>query len=373
LIAPRLTCDIFCRVVDNYGDIGVCWRLARQLAAEHDVAVRLVVDDLTVFSHLAPEIDPGLFEQQSLAVSVIAWNDELDLPVPASLVIEAFACELPARYLDRMASRQPVPQWLNLEYLSAEPWVAEHHLLPSPHPVLPLAKYFFFPGFVPGTGGLLREKALLESSVSPDAGDTRQRIFLFAYDQAPVESLMDALSTAANAVSVTLPGDNLKTKLKHWRGFGAKNAWKSAPVLEFDAADFVPQTELDAILRAHDILFVRGEDSFVRAQWAAKPFVWHIYPQAEDAHWIKLNAFLDLYCEGLDIAAAGALREMWRVWNAADDERVADAWTNFLEHLPALHWHAGEWARKLRQMPDLASNLLSFYKKKAKIQGFVDP
>ncbi len=41
-----ITCDIFCAVVDNYGDIGVCWRLARQLAHEHGMTVRLWVDDL---------------------------------------------------------------------------------------------------------------------------------------------------------------------------------------------------------------------------------------------------------------------------------------------------------------------------------------
>ena len=29
----RVTWDIFCSVVDNFGDIGVTWRLARQLVA----------------------------------------------------------------------------------------------------------------------------------------------------------------------------------------------------------------------------------------------------------------------------------------------------------------------------------------------------
>ena len=49
---PSLSWDIFCTVVDNYGDIGVCWRLARQLAAEHGFAVRLWVDDLASFARL---------------------------------------------------------------------------------------------------------------------------------------------------------------------------------------------------------------------------------------------------------------------------------------------------------------------------------
>ena len=36
--------DVFCRVVDNYGDAAVCWRLARQLADEHGARVRLWID-----------------------------------------------------------------------------------------------------------------------------------------------------------------------------------------------------------------------------------------------------------------------------------------------------------------------------------------
>ncbi|HET9045379.1 MAG TPA: elongation factor P maturation arginine rhamnosyltransferase EarP, partial [Casimicrobiaceae bacterium] len=38
--------DVFCKVVDNFGDAGVCWRLARQLVAEHDLAVTLWIDVL---------------------------------------------------------------------------------------------------------------------------------------------------------------------------------------------------------------------------------------------------------------------------------------------------------------------------------------
>ena len=33
--------DIFCQVIDNHGDVGVCWRLARELAARgHTVTTR---------------------------------------------------------------------------------------------------------------------------------------------------------------------------------------------------------------------------------------------------------------------------------------------------------------------------------------------
>ena len=152
--------DIFCSVVDNYGDIGVCWRLARQLANEHDIDVRLWVDDLRSFGKLCPELDAGWM---SNGVAGRKYGD--GRPIfhrrTSRLVIEAFACKLPQTYVEAMAARERKPVWMNLEYLSAEDWVETHHKLPSPHPTLPLTKYFFFPGFTEKTGGLLLERDLL--------------------------------------------------------------------------------------------------------------------------------------------------------------------------------------------------------------------
>src|SRR3989304_6108142 len=121
------TCDIFCTVVDNYGDIGVCWRLARQLANEHGIAVRLWVDDLASFRRLCPEVDTQLAQQQCRSVEVRHWAALFPEVEPAQLVIEAFACELPERYVAAMAHQLHQPVCVNLEYLSAENWVAGCH------------------------------------------------------------------------------------------------------------------------------------------------------------------------------------------------------------------------------------------------------
>ena len=130
----QITCDIFCAVIDNYGDIGVCWRLARQMANEHDVAVRLWVDNLTRLEHLCPEVDVNQIQQVCRGVDVRFWAAQFPEVQVAHLVIESFACELPQRYIDAMAEREIKPFWINLEYLSAEEWVEECHGLPSPHP-----------------------------------------------------------------------------------------------------------------------------------------------------------------------------------------------------------------------------------------------
>src|SRR5687768_15970895 len=153
--------DIFCRVIDNFGDIGVCWRLARQLAYEYDQIVRLWVDDLVSFSCIAQAIDPNIQCQIMQGVEICHWQQVFAKIEPAEVVIEAFACELPDVYVAALLQQKKRPVWINLEYLSAEPWVTEYHGLPSPHPRFPLTKTCFFPGFVQGTGGLLREKDLL--------------------------------------------------------------------------------------------------------------------------------------------------------------------------------------------------------------------
>lgn len=148
------TWEIFCQVVDNFGDIGVCWRLARDLAARTGAGVRLWVDDWAVLLRLCPaagNIDPAVGGVIA-GVELRQWAAPFPAVEPASVVIEAFACEIPETHLQAMARRQPAPVWINLEYLSAEDWVAGCHGMASPHPRLPLAKHFFFPGFGDGTG-----------------------------------------------------------------------------------------------------------------------------------------------------------------------------------------------------------------------------
>jgi uncharacterized repeat protein (TIGR03837 family) len=156
--------DIFCSVVDNYGDAGVAWRLARQLVAEYRRDARLFVDALPVLARIAPDVDPSRERQKVQGVEILRWNGP-DRPMapttPGAAVIEAFGCGLPSSYLDAMLALPAQPVWINLEYLSAESWIEGSHALASRHPRLPLQRHFYFPGFTAGSGGLLREAGLL--------------------------------------------------------------------------------------------------------------------------------------------------------------------------------------------------------------------
>ena len=328
------TIDLFCRVVDNYGDIGVCWRLARQLVTEQGCKLRLIVDNFASFRFVAPEIDPALKRQNLLGVEVIAWSISGALQ-PAEVVIEAFACDPPAAYVLEMTELAEKPVWINLEYFSAETWVDGVHGLPSPHPRLPLTKYFFCPGFTEQSGGLIRESALAPSSLRGEDHSGRTKLLAFAYPHAPVRALataLDAQVTIASQLDETDP------------------TWL--------VAARVPQTQFDALLAQFDVLIVRGEDSFLRAQYAAKPFLWHIYPTPDNAHFVKLDAWLDRYCEGLATDGAHAFRRAQHAFNCGDE--TADAYTDFAAHLSTLKAHASHWRDHLFAQTDLATRLLNF-------------
>uniref|UniRef100_E1T553 Protein-arginine rhamnosyltransferase n=1 Tax=Burkholderia sp. (strain CCGE1003) TaxID=640512 RepID=E1T553_BURSG len=382
--STAIACDIFCAVIDNFGDIGVCWRLARQLASEHGWQVRVFVDELRAFQKLCPSLALDRSRQTVEGIVVEHWHTPThagDTLQVADVVIEAFACELPPVYVAAMAQRERAPVWINLEYLSAEDWVADFHLRPSPHPQYPLVKTFFFPGLGPGTGGVLKERGLdaaraaFEASPAardawwhatvghaPPAGATV--VSLFAYENPAVDSLLEQWRDSTQPVVLLAPEGRISGALARFFGlpsFGA-GARAERGALSARGLAFTEQSAYDALLWASDLNFVRGEDSFVRAQWACKPFVWHIYPQADDAHLPKLDAALAHYTRALGEDSAAALARFWHAWNGAG----APDWADLCRHYPALQRRAAEWAAELAQVGDLAGNLALFTKTQLK-------
>jgi uncharacterized repeat protein (TIGR03837 family) len=370
--------DIFCKVVDNFGDAGVAWRLARELADEHSLAVRLWIDDLRPLARMAPGIDVNSESQRHAAVEIRRWREPFAEAAPADVVVEAFGCGLPEAYARAMAARVPASAWFVLEYLSAEAWIDGAHGLPSPHPFLPLARRFWFPGFTPASGGLLRERGLIDardafqrdargradwwSSLSiPAPASGECRVSLFCYPDPALPALLDAWSDCDDAVSCVVPEGVATGALDAWTGGDVPHAGRpvSRGRLTLHAIPFLSQQAYDRLLWACDINFVRGEDSFVRAQWAARPFVWHIYPQIDDAHQRKLDAFVDRYAADLDPPADAAVRGVFRAWNRpTGTEAIDDAWRAFAGTRPLLEGHAAAWSRRMAELPELASGLV---------------
>ncbi|GAB3472308.1 elongation factor P maturation arginine rhamnosyltransferase EarP [Azotobacter salinestris] len=372
----RASWDIFCSVVDNYGDAGVTWRLARQLAAEHGQRVRLWVDDLAALVRLCPEADAGASRQWQAGVEICRWSADWQPVEPADVVIEAFACQLPEAHVAAMADCRHRVLWLNLEYLSAEDWVGGCHGLPSLQPG-GLQKFFFFPGFTADTGGLLRECGLVEQrrafqadvavrtaflqslgvAVRPD----ERLISLFAYENAALPGWLDALAAEAAPTLLLVPEGRILGDLQRWLGVPALTAGDRhrRGALRIQVLPFVRQEAYDRLLWCCDFNAVRGEDSFLRAQWAGRPLLWQIYPQAQGAHWDKLEAFLALYLEGLSPSVAGALQGLWRAWNAG--QAMDAAWSALTGEWPELCAHAERWCDRQAVRPDLAAALVQFY------------
>lgn len=367
--------DIFCAVVDNYGDVGVCWRLARQLVAEFGLNVRLWIDDLHVLQRMYPALQIDCDWQIAAGVCINRWDalntdDEI-----ADVIIEAFGCQLPAAYIAAMGQRSRAPLWLNLEYLSAETWVEDCHALPSPQPN-GLTKYFFFPGFTAKTGGVLKENNLISRRRAFQSDAEARRLYLaqfgiecprdtllislFAYENAPVARLFDALSTLSTPVICLVSEGKVVPAAAHY--FGVKE-WPVGVLyrrgaLKAMTIPFLTQDAYDQLLWCCDLNCVRGEDSFVRAQWAARPFVWQIYPQPEGAHWPKLDAFLALYRQNLPPAAAEILTSIWHGWNG--DDAAMSALPEFIGEIQLFRAHAEHWADDLNQQPNLAATLVQF-------------
>jgi uncharacterized repeat protein (TIGR03837 family) len=364
--------DIFCRVVDNYGDIGTCWRLAQQLASEHDADVRLWVDQLQSFAQLCPAVSADADEQRVGRIEIRAWRSDFPNVEAADVVIEAFACELPESYIAAMARRTVAPAWINLEYLSAEAWVEGCHRLSSPRTKWPLTKYFFFPGFTSRTGGLLRERDLLGKRAAFDAtaeadfwrsvgvparSNRELRVSMFCYQNASLPDLLQCWADGHDAVTVLATPGPAADQVADWFG---EPLLPGTPLrrssLRAYALPFLPQSSFDQLLWACDVNFVRGEDSLVRAVWAGRPFVWHIYPQADEAHLVKLEAFLGRYLEGF--AASDVVRRFWHAWNGGGN--ITSVWPDFVANRIVIEKQGKVWANTLDQTGDLADNLVCF-------------
>ena len=323
---PKLW-DIFCKVIDNYGDIGVCWRLGADLAARGQ-RVRLWVDDASALRWMAPNGCTG--------VEVKAWTQPMDLQgvAPGDVLIEAFGCEITPEYIAHyeiyMRDRGTNFFWINLEYLSAEGFVARSHGLPSPvvtGPGAGLTKHFFYPGFTPGTGGLPREPDLLQRQagferrawlnqfgITLDQARGERLVSLFCYEPPALQGLLQLLASDATPTRLLVTSGRAAVAVS--AAIESKNrlypSWNVHSTLSIKYLPPLAQPQFDELLWACDLNCVRGEDSLVRAIWAGKPFVWQIYPQDDGAHHAKLEAFLDW------MNAPPSLRRFFRQWNGID-------------------------------------------------------
>ena len=353
--------DIFCQVIDNHGDIGVCWRLAAELGARGH-CVRLWVDDASALAWMAP--------QGAAGVQVLPWPSTAPPDGPGDVVVEAFGCEIAPQFIAAIAhhtcANGQKPLWINLEYLSAEGYVERCHRLPSPlmnGPGKGLTRWFFYPGFTPQTGGLLRERDLAARQAAFDRQAWRARhgiapdelaVSLFCYEPPALPQLLAQLHARGDARLLVTPGRAQAAVLYQ---IGLQPSWKKREQLFISYLEACPQPAFDEMLWASDLNLVRGEDSLVRALWAGQPLVWQIYPQHDDAHHAKLAAFLDW------LQAPASLRRWHALWNGLEAAPALPS----LDSATLAEWRACVQAARARLLaqPDLLTLLIGFVNEKS--------
>ena len=349
---------LYCRVVDNFGDIGVAWRLAADLASRGE-DVRLAVDDSSALAWMAPA--------GAERVDVVDWTGATT--AAPDVVVELFGGGLPEDVATQAGAASLPPVIINVEHLSAEAFVERSHGLPSPRRSVhgaPFTTWYFYPGFTEGTGGLVREAGLLERRHDFDVAawhrsfclETRpgeQRVSLFCYDGSAVASLIETLQTSptllllAHGTATEQARANLGSSLARGR-------------LRAVALPRLSQVDFDHMLWSCDLNFVRGEDSLVRAIWAGAPFVWQLYVQDDGAHQVKLEAFLDRFLAAAPASLAAAVRPLFTRWNAGAAHTldaglgadIRDAWAAHCRH----------WRTGLASRDDLVTQLLRFVRSK---------
>ncbi len=377
--------DIFCKIVDNFGDIGVCWRLSQQLAHEHGLQVRLFIDDFSVAQKIIPDLDLSQPIQLINGVEVSTYNNQ-DIR-PPQVVIETFSCGLPESYMQQMQARSTT--WINLEYLSAESWVSDFHAKPSPHPALALTKHYFFPGFFDSTGGLIRENQLITTrdqflnskqlqeefwqkiGLNNALNSTSEniKISLFSYPQANIQDLLSSIEQSAKPISLFLPSNDHtlpdNTAFQDYK-FNSTKKTLIKGNLSIHLIPFLSQSDYDRLLWLCDLNFVRGEDSWIRAIWAGKPFIWQPYIQDDYVHLQKLSAFLDVYSHEATPELKSLLHLAHLSWSKAPPSQLpqpnTQSWQHVLNQLTALKAYSSQQSKALATQTDLASKLVIFSK-----------
>ena len=335
--------------------------------------MRLWVDDASALAWMAPGATQGAVP----GVQVLPWTQPIDAALlaalpPADVWVEAFGCTIAPEFIAARAhlasaggqNGLKTPVWINLEYLSAEPYVERMHALPSPvlhGPAAGWTKWFFYPGFTPATGGLLREHDLPARQAAFDRADWlrahgidwrgERLVSMFCYEPPALGTLLRRWAEGDEPTRLIVTAGRATAAVQHALAheIGLQRRMHGGGQLCISYLPPVPQPDYDALLWTCDLNFVRGEDSLVRALWAGAPFVWHIYPQPEDnAHHAKLDAFLHW------LNAPPSLRQFHRAWNGVGTEPLPAP--------EAAAWQACVHAARARLLAqdDLATQLVRF-------------
>ncbi|WP_336004050.1 elongation factor P maturation arginine rhamnosyltransferase EarP [Fusobacterium polymorphum] len=336
--------DIFCEVIDNYGDVGVAYRLAREFKRIYpSKKLRFIINQTEEINLI----------KKSNNIEIIAYKDISKIENSADLIIETFGCEIPKEYMDKALKSSKLI--INLEYFSAEEWVDDFHLQES---FLGgnLKKYFFIPGLSKKSGGVLLDTEFLERKKKVEENkeyylkefriDEKYDLIgsVFSYEK-NFDSLIEELKKIDKKILLLILSE--KTQKNFIKYFDNNNNYDK---IKFVKLPFFTYDKYEELLALCDFNLVRGEDSFVRALLLGKPFLWHIYPQDENTHIKKLESFLEKYCPN-----DKELKETFINYNINRDN-----FSYFFKNFKEIERHNKNYTNYLRENCNLMEKLIKF-------------
>lgn len=311
--------DIFCEIIDNFGDIGVVYRISKELKKIfQNVRIRIVLNRLEEFKAINKKVKDVDYQEIDglICVTEKYVKENMESFGVSDVFIEAFGCNVPEEYVK--AAKENSKLWINLEYLSGEKWIEDFHLCESLIDSKTLKKIFFMPGFSEKSGGVIIDSDFLERMKfgKENRDEVLKKYFkdfdlkgkfigtVFSYEK-NFENLLETLKNYKKETVLLLMGE--KTQ-KSFSEILKKNLTEDyGNIVKYGKitmiySDFFSQEEYEEIISASDFNFTRGEDSFVRGIVLGKPFMWHIYLQEEKAHMDKIKAFTERFKESVEVS-----------------------------------------------------------------------
>jgi len=381
--------DIFCDIIDNFGDIGFVYRLAKEIKRkEKDSRVRVFLNDAETFSKINKNIIIGekiqIIEDITYYDMTIMSSEDYKKAGSSEVAIEAYGCDIPEVYLENSSEELKIV--INIEYLTAEEWAKEYHLQSSYINVKGVKKYFYMPGFENWSGGLIIDNQVpvidrveffnkvisshsekffpVNSDLVVDKDTFVGTIFSYEYN---FQNFLDTLENFDKKIILLIFGDMSKN------GFLITKNIKALKNTKIIFMDYVEQNLYDEILNNSDFNFVRGEESFSRAIVSRVPFLWHAYCQEGKEHLNKVKGFLSFLKDKTPVDFYEKYSKITYNYNCRtenhynlEEEDFSDFFENFEKEKKAFEY-ISDYVKK---NGNLADKLLCFLKEKLSENDF---
>lgn len=361
------TFDIFCDLIDNYGDAGFCWRLACELVNRFNCSVRFWIKDTDFVLNFTPDL------KKIKKINIFKWGENFPPDnIFSDFVLAGFSCKLPKNVIKKIKEEIKKPVLINIEYLSAESWVEEFHGKQSFNQNHKMKSFFYFPGFSFTTGGLLREKLILEFKKNINEKkiyfsrkfnyfktDDIFTVFIFSYDKPWIKLLLNLWINSQNSVRLVVIDKLIIKNISSALDFDFKKPGSyQFKNLEIVFLPFLSHDDFDLLLNISDLNLVRGEDSLVRALWAKKPFLWDIYKQENGSHFKKLFAFNKILTDKWPLNLAELYCDLSLKWNTG--EFSEKDWNILIKKINLFKNNIEIFSEFLQQQDDMATSLMRF-------------